>query len=216
MEDLITRITIDDYVREDIAIFVDYWHDTSSDHIREMGVDQVQLPSRSAMAEALDAALDRRRLAERRAALRVVAIRANDRTIGFHQVTDFVPGRKSAIMHGYITDPSWRGRGAGTVSYTKSMVLFFDRFDLASILFETPFNNPAAHAIKRKLGIRSVGRTVIDKPFLLRPLPATVYEVERAEFEGIVANMYRVCAGVSQDAGACRMGDDHMPALRGT
>lgn len=199
MGDLIRTITVSDYVSADIPIFIDYWHDTSTTHIREMGVDQGRLPTRQAMREALSIAFDRRQNSPVRAASRIVAICASGRTIGFHQVTDLETSNRSAVMHGYITHPSWRGRGVGTVSYTKSMQLFFDRFDLNSIVFETPNNNFAAQAVKRKLGILPCGEIVICKPFLIRPLPATRYLVTKDDLETIVRNMHSACASVGPE-----------------
>ena len=195
MKGLIEAITICNYASEDIPIFVDYWHDTSTTHIRDMGVLQNRLPSRQAMSDALRIGLERRLQAPQAAPARLVAIRANARTIGFHQITDFNLTDRTAVMHGYITDASWRGRGVGTVSYAKSMKLFFEWFDLRAIIFETPDNNPAALAVKRKLGIQPDSSVVISKPFLTRPLPATRYRAERLELARILTNMQIACSG---------------------
>ena len=194
MDDLLTTITVSDYAFADIAIFVDYWHDGSTTHIRDMGVDQDRLPTRQAMTESLDAALGRRLSWPERAASRLVAIRASERTIGFHQVTDFETRERAAVMHGYITDPAWRGRGVGTVSYVKAMQKFFDRFDLNSIIFETPNNNLAAQAVKRKLGIRPCGEVVVRKPFLIEPLSAIRYVVQRDDMARVLRNMCNASA----------------------
>jgi RimJ/RimL family protein N-acetyltransferase len=195
MKGLIEAITICDYAFEDIPIFVDYWHDTSTTHIRDMGVQQNRLPSRQAMSDALRVGLERRLQTPQAPPSRLVAIRANARTIGFHQITDFDLPQRTAVMHCYITDASWRGRGVGTVSYAKSMKLFFEWFDLRTIIFETPDNNPAALAVKRKLGIRPDGSVVIDRPFLIRPLAATRYRVDKPELARILANMQTACSG---------------------
>lgn len=180
------RITVADYVGDDIPRFVAFWHDRQTPHISRMGVDQTRLPSAAAMAEALESALDRRDADPSGRPLRLVAIRLDGRTVGFHQITDFNCTARRAGMHAYLTDPGCRGCGIGTVSYAKALELLFLRFGLDEIVFDTPLNNRAALRVKAALGIAPIGDTVIDRPFLHRPLRARRFVVSADQVDGLL------------------------------
>ena len=207
------RITVADYVRDDIPRFVAFWHGRQTSHISRMGVDQARLPSAAAMAEALESALDRRDADPSGRPLRLVAVRLDGRTVGFHQITDFDRTARRAGMHACLTDPACRGRGIGTVSYAKALALFFPRFGLDEIVFDTPLNNRAALRIKVALGIAPIGDTVIDRPFLHRPLRARRFLVSADEVDELLrrAATQSSTAEGTAGVGKCRVPDRDRP-----
>ncbi|NNG05494.1 MAG: hypothetical protein HKM95_15530 [Inquilinus sp.] len=192
----VEEIEVRDYDAGDIGVFVDYWHDRRTEHIRDMGVCQDRLPDREAMTAALALGLETAGRAGARSRLRVVAIRWRNRTVGFHQVTNLNRQEGSAIMHAYIIDACCRGKGLGTISYVKAMDLFFRRFDLNFIDFHTPDRSGPATRIKQKLGILPIGKTTIDLPFLIKPLAATRYRVHAHELPRLRRRMFALAGGV--------------------
>ncbi|KVL30858.1 GNAT family N-acetyltransferase [Burkholderia sp. MSMB1835] len=178
----LSDIHVDDFAEQDIIPCLDYWYRSPSTLMESMNVDVGKLPSEQRMRELLTILVQRAHGGIARAP--ILAIRHMGDAIGVHELTHLEPGL-SAIMHAHIWQARYRGIGIGSVSYLAAMRIFFDRFDLQSIRFETPADNASAQAVKSKLGIAPQGEGVIDMPMLRNPVKTVSYRVLRHELDGI-------------------------------
>ena len=135
--------------------------------MESMNVDVDKLPSERRMRELLTILVRWNRSGA--APAPILAIRHMGRAIGVHELTHLSPGC-SAVMHAHIWQARYRGIGIGSVSYPAAMRIFFDRFALKCIRFETPIDNLSAQSVKRKLGIEPQGEGTIDMPMLRTPV----------------------------------------------
>ncbi len=173
------EVALRDLERGDLDAYVEYWHRPGNRALAALGVDPRKVYPAKKMREMLElniannAALPESRLA-------TVAIVYRGRAVGVHELTNLVPG-DSAVMHAHIWDESLRGRGIGVISYVKAMKLYFERFGLRTIRFETPKVNAAANRIKEKLGLRPTGSGTFGLPILSGTVETDSYAVEPAE-----------------------------------
>jgi RimJ/RimL family protein N-acetyltransferase len=178
------RLTIEDidardFTAADISGVLSYWYRSPPHHLAALGVSPEELPSEDLMREMLEINVAKSGLSpiSRQA---ILSIKLRDETIGVHELTHIVPPT-SGIMHAHIWNGSHRGMGIGLVSYVKAMHIFFDRFGLEQICFETPIGNIAAQKVKSRLGIVAHGRGSITLPILKRPLETISYRVLRSQ-----------------------------------
>lgn len=181
------EVELRDLERGDLDAYVEYWHRPGNRALAALGVDPRKVYPARKMREMLElniasnAALPESRMP-------TVAIVYGGRAVGVHELTNLVPG-DSAVMHAHIWDESLRGRGIGAISYVKAMKLYFERFGLRTIRFETPKLNPAANRIKEKLGLRPVGSGTFDLPILSGTVETDSYAVTRDELARIEDEM---------------------------
>ncbi|MDN7490976.1 GNAT family N-acetyltransferase [Burkholderia sp. AU31652] len=178
----LSDIHVDDFAEQDIAPCLDYWYRSPSTLMESMNVDVDKLPSERRMRELLTILVRWNRSGA--APAPILAIRHMGRAIGVHELTHLSPGC-SAVMHAHIWQSRYRGIGIGSVSYPAAMRIFFDRFALKCIRFETPIDNLSAQSVKRKLGIEPQGEGTIDMPMLRTPVKTISYRVLRNELEDI-------------------------------
>lgn len=178
----LSDIHVDDFTEQDIAPCLDYWYRSPPSLMESMNIDVGKLPSERRMQELLRILVQRARGGA--APAPILAIRHIGTAIGVHELTHLSPGC-SAVMHAHIWRARYRGIGIGSVSYPAAMRIFFDRFDLQCIRFETPIDNPSAQRVKRKLGIEPQGESVIDMPMLRTPVKTASYRVMRNELDHI-------------------------------
>jgi len=177
------RISFDDVRLRDLALddldaYVDYWHNPANTALDALGIDRAKVYPAKKMREmlALTIASNAKLETSRQP---TVCIVFRGQTIGVHDLTELHPG-DSAVMHAHIWNHEFRGLGIGLVSYVKAMELYFERFALETIRFETPKINAGANRIKEKLGLRTRGSGVFNLPMLKHAVETNTYVVERA------------------------------------
>jgi RimJ/RimL family protein N-acetyltransferase len=183
----IEDIRVTDFAADDISGFLDYWYRSPKDHLMAIGVSPEELPREKRMREMLEINIEENRSSpvSKQA---VLSIKVRDQTIGVHELTHIVPS-VSGIMHAHIWNGAHRGMGIGLVSYVKAMRIFFERFGLEEIVFETPVGNIGAQKVKSRLGIVPQGTGSIALPILKRPLATVTYRVPRSQMPEIDKNM---------------------------
>jgi RimJ/RimL family protein N-acetyltransferase len=183
------EVELRDLAPDDLDAYVEYWHRPDNPALSALSVDPRKVYSAKKMREMLaltianNAALPRSQMS-------TVAIVYAGRTVGVHELTHLVPG-DSAVMHAHIWDPSLRGRGIGLISYVKAMRLYFERFGLRTIRFETPKVNSAANRIKEKLGLRARGSGTFDLPILSRAVETDSYAIQADELARVYDEIRR-------------------------
>lgn len=183
----IDDITVSDFTRDDVAGVLDYWYRSPRAYLKALGVLPEALPAEAVMGEMLELNIEQSRVAGS-SCQAIVTIRRCGKAIGIHELTHLTP-RVSGIMHAHIWNAADRGQGFGLVSYVKALDVFFSRFSLEKILFETPVTNIGAQKVKLQLGIAPCGRGTITLPILPRPLETISYRVLRSELPRLHENM---------------------------
>lgn len=176
------QVSLDDVRLRDLALddldaYVEYWHDPANTALDALGIDRSKVYPAKKMREMLALTIASNAKLER-SQQPIVCIVFRGRTVGVHDLTDLRPG-DSAVMHAHIWNREFRGRGIGLVSYVKALELYFERFDLRTVRFETPKSNAGANRIKEKLGLVARGSGVFDLPMLERAVETNTYVVER-------------------------------------
>lgn len=167
----------------DINGFLAYWYDSDPAFLSTLGVSVMKLPRRAKMREMLELNVARdSQGGKEQSALLAVTLRGE--TIGVHEMTHLIErlgdegrGFETGIMHAHLWRPEHRGQGIAIVSYVTAMQVFFDRFGLDAILYESPAHNVAANRIKEKLGIQACGEGRISWPILAEPTRTIRYRV---------------------------------------
>jgi RimJ/RimL family protein N-acetyltransferase len=74
-----------------------------------------------------------------------------------------------------------RRKGIGFHSYPKALKIFFERFNLQKIVFNTPAQNTGAIKVKEKLGIPYIGEEVIRFDIIKEGTLGKTFEITRQE-----------------------------------
>lgn len=181
------EIGVRDLRLEDLDQYVDYWHNPANTALDDLGVDRNKVYSAKKMREMLTRAIaNNQKLPSSQ--LSILAVVHGDLAIGVHELTELAIG-DSAVMHAHIWQKDRRGLGVGLISYVKAMEVYFERFSLNAIRFETPKINDAANRIKQKLGLRPQGSGFFNLPILKHAVQTNTYVVRR---EGLDALLERV------------------------
>lgn len=176
-------VEIREFRPEDIVPVVDYWTANAPEFWHARGIDPAKLLPREAMLAGYETAFR-----ERGGVKMTVVIVYQGRAVGMHGLTEVVEG-ESGIFHAHLWDAASRGKGIARVSYVKACDWFMDSLGLKKLIFRTPKLNPAPNRVKEKIGIPKIGETLLDLPMLKEPLPANVYELDRALLDKLKADM---------------------------
>jgi hypothetical protein len=181
------RVKMERLLPVDVQSILDYWYRSSRTYIESLGADPEKFPSEQEMKSSL---MDRIQKAETDPTFKspTVIICFDDHRIGFHSVTHIhTPIQGKAVFHANFWDPRFRGKGIGMVTYLKAADIFFKRFELESIQYQSPKLNQSCNRVKEKLGIKQVGEGIVDHPLARDNLPCRNYELTRLELDRLMA-----------------------------
>jgi RimJ/RimL family protein N-acetyltransferase len=176
------EVEVRDLERGDLDAYIAYWHDASDPSLDALAVDRARMYPAKKMREMLVLQIERNAAASE-SQLSVLAVTFRGCCAGVHELTDLKRGEQ-AIMHAHLWR-AHRGVGIGAISYVKAMSIYFERFALRTIVFETPKANAAANHLKRKLGVVPCGTGSIDLPFLTAPLETNTYRITQEELQAL-------------------------------
>ena len=135
---------------EETDRIIDYFHNSTAEHLEMLGVDPSRLPSASDW---------RRRYAqmfaqpvEPRASF-MVSWLDGDRFIGF-STTDKIKFGEQANMHLHIVEPSLRNSGIGVACVKQSVELYFQTLRLKRLFCEPNAFNVAPNRTLQKAGFK--------------------------------------------------------------
>jgi RimJ/RimL family protein N-acetyltransferase len=176
---MISNIGVRDLTRDDIPLVVDYWYAASEAFLDSMCIDPAKLPKRAELevAMARNASLVERGGASRST---VLVVTCDQRPVGIHSANDVVPGA-TASFHAHIWHPELRGRGIAQVSYPAAWRVFFDRFDLQSMMFKTAASNQRSVGALQNLGLSFVGEEETSDGVLRDHTVVRVYVLTREQ-----------------------------------
>ncbi len=137
---------------EEIDMVVEYFHDSSSEHLEMLGVDPTRLPRPEVWRERIRHELSRP-LESRTAFL--VAWLMDERPVGFSSCDKIAWGER-ANMHLHVVDAEKRNRGLGAEFVKRTAAIYFDRLRLKSLYCEPNAFNVAPNRTLQKAGFTYV------------------------------------------------------------
>lgn len=134
----------------EVTIRIDYFHDSSDEHLITLGVDRASLPSRETWfsAYAADYALP---IANRGGMALIWEF--DGRTVGFSSADRIVFGEQ-AFMHLHILNPELRHQGLGTAFVKESARYYFQTLQLERLFCEPNAFNVAPNRALQRAGFR--------------------------------------------------------------
>ena len=136
----------------EVGLRVDYFHDSSDEHLRKLGVDRASLPTREAW-RASYAADFVRPMADREGVALVWEL--DGRPVGFSSADRIVFGQE-AFMHLHIVIPDLRQKGLGSEFVGESARHYFRVLQLERLYCEPNTFNTAPNRTLQRAGFRYV------------------------------------------------------------
>jgi len=143
-------LTVREMMSSEVDIVIDYFLNSTPEHLEMLGVDPTRLPAAEPWRERL------RRECElpidRRAAVLVLWL-ADDQPVGFSTLEKIVFGEQ-ANMHLHVIEPERRNGGIGAECVRRSVDLYFDRLKLKRLFCEPHAFNVAPNRTLQKAGFK--------------------------------------------------------------
>jgi RimJ/RimL family protein N-acetyltransferase len=158
----------------EVGIRVDYFHNSSDDHLRTLGVDRGLMPSRAAWREYYEA--DYVLPIEDRDSYLLVW-EYNDQVVGFSS-TDQITFGEQAFMHLHILGPSHRRSGMGTQFVRQSATIYFQVLELQRLYCQPNAFNVAPNRTLQRAGFRYVFTKQMAPSPINFPQPVTRWVLE--------------------------------------
>jgi RimJ/RimL family protein N-acetyltransferase len=136
----------------EVGIRSDYFHDSSDDHLRTLGVDRELLPSRAAWRESYEADYGRP-IQDRESYL--LAWELDAQIVGFSS-TDQIAFGEQAFMHLHILETHHRRTGIGTQFVRQSAAIYFQVLELQRLYCQPNAFNVAPNRTCQRAGLRYV------------------------------------------------------------
>jgi RimJ/RimL family protein N-acetyltransferase len=144
------RLVVREMQLHDVGVRIDYFHDSSDEHLLKLGVDRASLPSKEAWTStyATDYALP---IEHREGIALIWAL--DGRTVGFSSADRIVFGEE-AFMHLHILSPELRHRGFGAEFVKESARCYFRLLQLKRLYCEPNAFNTAPNRTLQRAGFR--------------------------------------------------------------
>jgi RimJ/RimL family protein N-acetyltransferase len=137
---------------DEVGLIIDYFHDSSPEHLEMLGVDPTRLPPRDRWRRRYEED-DAQPRAKRSSML--VVWELDGVAVGF-STCDRIAHGEHAFMHLHVVDPKRRRSGIGTAAVRQTAELYFEQLALQRLLCEPNAFNVAANRTLQQAGFRYV------------------------------------------------------------
>ena len=134
--------------QEDVVLIVDYWHNSSDEHLIGMGVDLDKLPGRDDMMQGISTQLGQS-FEEKNAYALIWEL--NGKPVGHCNINEITFGSQ-ANMHLHIWEKDNRRLGYGIEWVRMSLPFYLTNFELQTLICEPMRSNPGPNRLLKKLG----------------------------------------------------------------
>jgi RimJ/RimL family protein N-acetyltransferase len=134
----------------EIDLIIDYFHNSTPEHLETLGVDPSRLPPPENWRERFR--LETTRPIEQRATIFVIWL-ADDRPIGF-STSDKIRYGEQANMHLHVTEPGRRHQGVGVECVRRTVDFYFEHLKLKRLFCEPNAFNVAPNRALQKAGFK--------------------------------------------------------------
>ena len=136
----------------EVDIVIDYFHNSTPEHLEILGIDPTRLPDPGKWKEYYK--FDYSHSIENRKTLLVIW-EIKNKPIGFSTL-DKIQFGKEAYMHLHIINPQQRAKGIGGTCVKESVKIYCDLFDLENLYCEPNAYNVAPNRTLQKAGFKYV------------------------------------------------------------
>jgi len=186
-KEILQRLAIRDFRREDIALFAQYWYRSPPGFIEGRGVDLANLTPEPRFIEGMTAMITENAKLQK-TQLRVLTVTWDNRAIGAHPISDVVAGQ-SGVMHAHFWDASMRGKGLGVYSVAMATSEYFTRFQLKEMIYRPARDNRMPNRVLQKLGVRFEGEGLAQDSICRKDLPTNFYRLTRPELAPLLKKL---------------------------
>jgi RimJ/RimL family protein N-acetyltransferase len=144
------RLVVREMQLAEVELRIDYFHDSSDDHLTKLGVDRASLPSKESWRAAYTA--DYALPIEDRNGVALIW-ELDGRTVGFSSA-DRIVFREEAFMHLHIVSPELRHQGFGAEFVKESARHYFQMLHLERLYCEPNAFNTAPNRTLQRAGFR--------------------------------------------------------------
>lgn len=144
------RLTVREMRLAEVGIRIDYFHDSSDEYLRMLGVDRALLPTRDAWRAFYEEDFARP-IGDRTNYLLVWE--RDGSVVGFSSADRIVFGEE-AFMHLHIPSPTMRGKGLGADFVKESARTYFQALELERLFSEPNAFNAAPNRTLQRAGFR--------------------------------------------------------------
>ncbi len=143
-------LTVREMTAAETDLIIDYFQNSTPEHLETLGVDPTRLPPEQSWRERLqrEATLP----IDKRTVVLVIWIR-DDRPIGF-STSDKIRYGEQANMHLHVTDPERRQQGVGVECVRRSVDIYFERLKLKRLFCEPNAFNVAPNRTLQRAGFK--------------------------------------------------------------
>jgi RimJ/RimL family protein N-acetyltransferase len=139
-------LTVREMMSSEVNIIIQYFQDSTPEHLETLGVDPSRLPPAENWRERLqrECALP----VEQRTVMLVIWL-SDDQPVGF-STSDKIRYGEQAHMHLHVTEPERRHQGTGVECVRRSADIYFERLKLKRLFCEpNAFNVPPNRTLQK-------------------------------------------------------------------
>ncbi len=141
-----------DMIKEDVDLIIDYFLNSTPEHLLQLGVDRTKLPAktewRKIIVDDLEQPLGKRKFY-------YIIWQLNDVPVGHSYIGDIMFG-KHAFMHLHLWNTDNRQKGNGTHFIKESLKNYFEKFNLEKIFCQPNALNNAPNKTMEKAGFEFI------------------------------------------------------------
>ncbi len=144
------QIAVREMARSEVNLVIDYFHQSTSEHLEMLGVDRARLPPPNSWHKQFEHLFSTP--IEKRPRFYVVWL-LDDRAIGFSSCDKIVFGER-ANMHLHVSNPERRRQGIGTKCVLRSVEVYFQKLKLKQLFCEPNAFNAGPNRTLQKAGFK--------------------------------------------------------------
>jgi RimJ/RimL family protein N-acetyltransferase len=139
-------LTVREMMSSEVNIIIQYFQDSTPEHLETLGVDPSRLPPAQSWRERLQRECT---LPIEQRAMMLVIWLSDDQPIGF-STSDKIRYGEQAHMHLHVTEPERRHQGTGVECVRRSADIYFERLKLKRLFCEpNAFNVPPNRTLQK-------------------------------------------------------------------
>ncbi len=168
------EIVIRDLEESDVPALVEYWHASSPEYLRSIGVDLAKLTTREETQRRFLASLE---AAGRRSRVTLVVAAAGGEPLAYSNADLGADG--AGTVHAHVLDPALRRVGFASAVFLSVLRVFCTHFGIEKLVFQTSPENEAINRLVQRFGF-APRRVHLEQPDgMARPGLFNLYEVPR-------------------------------------
>jgi RimJ/RimL family protein N-acetyltransferase len=139
-------LTVREMMSSEVNIIIQYFQDSTPEHLETLGVDPSRLPPAQSWRERLQRECT---LPIEQRAMMLVIWLSDDQPVGF-STSDKIRYGEQAHMHLHVTEPERRHQGTGVECVRRSADIYFERLKLKRLFCEpNAFNVPPNRTLQK-------------------------------------------------------------------